>query len=233
MARQKRQSVKEDPPAGAPAWMLTFCDCMTLLLTFFVLLLSFSSFDEVALRRLMGAMKFKSAPSISENRKRIDESLAIEVQPVIDDTDKGAEKKRPSKNKDVVKNPREIETPRDMDAYHEERVLTMPVDGLFLGDSNVLTPRGRDVLKRIASFMKLMPCYVIIGAPAPHRSASRPPGGIEVELLRSWAVLQFFTQQQGLPSARFWISGESPRPVRSSNNKPAMQIVLLARDVTL
>ncbi len=31
---------------GAPEWMVTFSDCMTLLLTFFVLMLSFSSFDE-------------------------------------------------------------------------------------------------------------------------------------------------------------------------------------------
>ncbi|MHC4104970.1 MAG: flagellar motor protein MotB, partial [Planctomycetota bacterium] len=45
MAREKKQVVEDEAP-GAPEWMVTFSDCMTLLLTFFVLLLSFSSFDD-------------------------------------------------------------------------------------------------------------------------------------------------------------------------------------------
>ena len=45
MPREKKQPEPEQQ-AGAPEWMVTFSDCMTLLLTFFVLLLSFSSFDD-------------------------------------------------------------------------------------------------------------------------------------------------------------------------------------------
>ena len=51
MARKKKE-VQADEPAGAPDWMVTFSDCMTLLLTFFVLLLSFSSFAEKGFRKL-------------------------------------------------------------------------------------------------------------------------------------------------------------------------------------
>lgn len=36
----------EEPEAGAPLWMATFSDMVTLLLTFFVLLLSMASFEE-------------------------------------------------------------------------------------------------------------------------------------------------------------------------------------------
>ena len=45
MGRANKQVVPDEDP-GAPEWMVTFSDCMTLLLTFFVLLLSFSSFDD-------------------------------------------------------------------------------------------------------------------------------------------------------------------------------------------
>lgn len=45
------------PPAGAPMWMVTFADLMALLLTLFVLLLSFSELDVTRYKQLAGAMK--------------------------------------------------------------------------------------------------------------------------------------------------------------------------------
>jgi len=35
----------EMPPVGAPAWMATFADMATLLMAFFVLILSFAQFN--------------------------------------------------------------------------------------------------------------------------------------------------------------------------------------------
>ncbi|MCB2198249.1 flagellar motor protein MotB [bacterium] len=51
MAREKKQDC---PPPGAPAWVVTYGDMMSLLLTFFVLIVSFSSIEQV---------KFKAAIS--------------------------------------------------------------------------------------------------------------------------------------------------------------------------
>lgn len=45
------------PPAGAPAWMATFADLMSLLMCFFVLLLSFSEMDVLKFKQLAGSMK--------------------------------------------------------------------------------------------------------------------------------------------------------------------------------
>jgi len=42
---------------GAPAWMATFADMMSLLLTFFVLLLSFATMDIVKFRDAMGSIQ--------------------------------------------------------------------------------------------------------------------------------------------------------------------------------
>ena len=41
---------------GAPAWIVTFADLMSLLLTFFVLLLSFSSMEVTEFKKMAGAM---------------------------------------------------------------------------------------------------------------------------------------------------------------------------------
>lgn len=43
--------------AGAPAWVMTFADLMSLLMTFFVLLLSFSEMDVLKFKQLAGSMK--------------------------------------------------------------------------------------------------------------------------------------------------------------------------------
>ncbi len=45
------------PPPGLPAWMGTFADLMSLLMSFFVLLLSFSEMDVLKYKQIAGSMK--------------------------------------------------------------------------------------------------------------------------------------------------------------------------------
>lgn len=45
------------PPAGAPLWIVTFADLMSLLLCFFVLILSFSVIEVERFRKIAGAME--------------------------------------------------------------------------------------------------------------------------------------------------------------------------------
>lgn len=59
MANKKKASFVPDgdeEPSRQSAWMVTFGDSMSLLLTFFVLLISFSSFDEVKISSTMEAL---------------------------------------------------------------------------------------------------------------------------------------------------------------------------------
>ncbi len=54
MAEKKQ---KCDCSGGAPAWMTTFGDLMSLLLTFFILIVSFSSIQEVEFQKAVGSLK--------------------------------------------------------------------------------------------------------------------------------------------------------------------------------
>lgn len=45
------------PPAGAPAWMATFADIATLLMAFFVLILSFAEFNQPKFKMVAGSLK--------------------------------------------------------------------------------------------------------------------------------------------------------------------------------
>jgi len=48
---------KKCPPAGAPKWMATFADLMSLLLVLFVLLLTFSEMNVIKYKQMAGAMR--------------------------------------------------------------------------------------------------------------------------------------------------------------------------------
>lgn len=48
---------KEESAPGAPAWMATFADLMSLLMCFFVLLLSFSEMDVLKYKQMAGSMR--------------------------------------------------------------------------------------------------------------------------------------------------------------------------------
>lgn len=52
-------SFDDDPPpsSGAPAWVVTFADLMSLLLTFFVLLLSFATMDAIRFKKVADSLK--------------------------------------------------------------------------------------------------------------------------------------------------------------------------------
>ncbi|MCT4685541.1 MAG: OmpA family protein [Roseicyclus sp.] len=48
---------KKCPPKGAPAWMATFADIATLLMAFFVLILSFAEFDRPRFKMVSGSLR--------------------------------------------------------------------------------------------------------------------------------------------------------------------------------
>ncbi len=62
------------PPPGSPAWMATFADLMSLLMCFFVLLLSFSEMDVLKFKQLAGSMR---------------EAFGVQAQIKVEDIPKG------------------------------------------------------------------------------------------------------------------------------------------------
>ena len=54
---QQEQECPKCPPKGAPAWMATFADMATLLMAFFVLILSFAEFNVPKYKQISGSLK--------------------------------------------------------------------------------------------------------------------------------------------------------------------------------
>jgi chemotaxis protein MotB len=56
-AEEKKEDCPKCPPVGAPAWMATFADMATLLMAFFVLILSFAEFNTPKFKQISGSLK--------------------------------------------------------------------------------------------------------------------------------------------------------------------------------
>ena len=54
---EEQEECPKCPPVGAPAWMATFADMATLLMAFFVLILSFAEFNVPKFKQISGSLK--------------------------------------------------------------------------------------------------------------------------------------------------------------------------------
>ncbi|MGB2209823.1 MAG: flagellar motor protein MotB, partial [Candidatus Puniceispirillaceae bacterium] len=54
---EEEEECPKCPPVGAPAWMATFADMATLLMAFFVLILSFAEFNVPKFKQISGSLR--------------------------------------------------------------------------------------------------------------------------------------------------------------------------------
>ena len=57
IVEEQEEECPKCPPQGAPAWMATFADMATLLMAFFVLILSFAEFNVPKFKQISGSLK--------------------------------------------------------------------------------------------------------------------------------------------------------------------------------
>jgi len=230
MRRTKDQGESDESP-GAPEWMVTFSDCMTLLLTFFVLLLSFSSFDERIFRKLK-VIFAKALPSVKpmDEKKEKESFLSTEqIEPTEEEgLDKGSEK--PTLVKAKAGNLEEETSPMD---FQSRKVFLIPSKKVFWGKGAVISSEGRDVMAAMASFLRGVSARIVIS----ESGREEENGSEQFGLPRAWAVVEYFTTKQGLDKNCFSISASSTivqgsEPGRSEAEAERMlEIVLLERSI--
>ena len=199
MGRRKRQ-VEAEQQAGAPEWMVTFSDCMTLLLTFFVLLLSFSSFDERVFRRLKVFFSGALPTVSSEARRDKDAFLAAKQIQYTEELDEGSEK--PTLATGAEDSIKEETEPVD---FHSRKVFLIPSKKIFWGKGTVISLHGRKILSTMASFLKEVPSRVVIG----ENGQGDDEDSEQLGLQRAWAVMKYLTKKQGLDKRQFSLSATS------------------------
>lgn len=171
MARKPKTPPSDDAPATGD-WIVTFSDCMTLLLCFFVLLLTFSSFEEVEMRRLAGAFEYMTLHSIFPNPKEIKSSVVPPVPRQQDQVERGADTPQ-DEQWDRVQKPKATRSILSLEAYKDRRRIIYRSPRMFHGESTQLTQYARDRLATIARFWQRMPCRIVVSETSRGTGAGR------------------------------------------------------------
>lgn len=195
MMPRRKKPVEPGGAGGAPEWMVTFSDCMTLLLTFFVLLLTFSSFDEAIFQRLKKT--FADFPSVSQVRQEPEDAVSRRPREVSrDDISEGSEKPTLDKGRqDGLKNETESSD------FRRRKVFLISSERVFWGKGTTISRHGHEVLAAAAAFLKQMPGRIVISENGPNEEGNEHFG-----LPRAWAVTEHFASQEGVDRNRFSIS---------------------------
>ncbi len=219
---------EDDGDPGAPEWMVTFSDCMTLLLTFFVLLLTFSSFDD----RVFSNLKVVYADAFTNISlsRRSDRDAVVDMPPIryIVELDKGSEKRT-----DTTGTQDNLMKESEAVNLRQGIALLISSKGLFWGQGTSLSSDGRKAMDLVGSFLEKVPSRVVISETGPANDGS----SVHFGLPRAWAVMEYLIAA-GLDRNRFSISQTSSLPRASSGTDSAasrserkIEVVLLERSI--
>ncbi len=205
MAKREK---KKGGDGGDPMWLVTFSDLVTLLLTFFVLILSMSSMDVSILTRVnlfvndIGFVTKRSAGRVPHNVELILTLLENPADVLL----------KPNRIKDLLF-PDEI-LPQELDRstleenleilQHPEGLALVLSDKLIFPENSArLDPLAKALLGPIAELLRSMSADVnIAGYSGEYESEERP---FALSAARALAVLDFFVHN-ALDDRRFSIS---------------------------
>jgi chemotaxis protein MotB len=213
---------------GTPGWMATLGDLMSLLLTFFVLMLSFAHMDKQLFLEAMGSIQDalgvieKNPGQLKLQSTSIVEWSEKKTTPFIDVMGMDQTKESPAMNQKVMENIQqaiaENNLSRVVEAENSERGIIVRVRGgvLFEPGSDKLLPVSFVFLDEIVRITDEFPYELSIeghtdDAPI---SSLRFPTNWHLASSRSIAVLRYMTEDQRIDPSRLAASGYgSTRPL--------------------
>jgi len=196
-------------------WMTTYGDIMTLLLTFFVLLLSYSTIQEESFRRALAS--FQDALGVLPSERSL---IQFERVPAIRPTP-------PIPPSEIIKRMRnaiysaglkgEMKVERDKEGVR----ITIKSPILFNSGSADLQPGARPVLNELVKILEESPNIVVVEGHTDNVpiKTERFPSNWELSTARAISVGRFLFETGGLDPGRFTVAGYGEyHPVQSNDD---------------
>ena len=213
---------KQPDSGGAPGWMVTYGDLVTLVLTFFILLFSFSQTDIVKFQAVMSSMQ--GALGILEGGKQL---VAPDAGPAIQDSEAqtaGQKQKLQQMQKQVEQAIQNMEMEGRMSTLIDRRGLVIRVvdTALFDSGSADIRPEARQMLVNVVQIIKDVPNDVQIEGHTDNVPINtfRFPSNWELSSARASSVIRAFVQM-GVNPKKLSAAGYGEYYPVAPNDSPA------------
>lgn len=206
--------------AGPAPWIVTFADLATLLMTFFVLLLSFSQLDPVRYGAAVASVRARLGASEAEQATALEALIPLPV----------AEAETARRRERVARAVQHLEGriadaktagQVEIESGDDGFVMRVAGDVLFEAGAAELRPAALLLLHEVAALARSGPWDVAIeghtdDAPPPERFASN----WELSAARAISVLRHFTAAERVPAERLAVAGYADVRPREANDTP-------------
>ncbi len=239
MAR-RRKKAGESKGNGSPAWMTTFSDLMTLLLTFFILLYSFSTIDAIKFERAAAALQavLTGNPStiIFENDAHAGDTVPLEdpvpfprEEIVPADTQWELEQEILAMYETIKSYVDQFGLEADVQVSVTTRGVLVNISDAVLFDSGqaFIKPEGRELLSTMGQLLQRLENEVEVMGHTDNRPINtlQYPSNWELSVDRATRVVHFLIDEEGIAPGRLKASGYGEfRPVAPNNSPENMAL---------
>ena len=198
---------EDECPPGLPAWLATFGDLMSLLLTFFVLLLSFSSMEVIKFQKAMGSLR--GSLGVFDSEPELSQPIRV-LMPMV----RGSV----AQSQNIRKNAAELEKTLSDEGFEGDITLEGTASGLVIRiQAPVLYDVGRAVLKesiqnalnKIGNMLILLPNEIVVQGHTDSKPIVRGayPSNWELSFQRAVNVVRYLITETNIHGRRFSAEG--------------------------
>ena len=217
-AKRKMFKGSKKAASGAPAWMVTYSDMVTLLLTFFVLLLSMSEIDKLKFEQAAGSLKgaFGLMKSKPQNDPETEMVIIPKFTPIQYDMMQRVFMQ-------IIQQIDELELDRDIEVVEDRGAIVLRVSEQILFDvgSTRLRPGAGPVLEKVAALVSPLPFDMRIEGHAdatPFQGADQT--NWDLSIARAVSVLRYFAGNDLMSMDRLSVVGFGDKRPLVPNDTP-------------
>lgn len=200
---------EEEHKAGAPEWMSTYGDMVTLLLCFFVLLFSFATLD---------VQKFKAiAVSMNGSLGVLDSGMTLSMEPLVNSFPSDSPTEEVEEFKKLYEQMNEYIKENNLESSItlrlDERGLLVRFmdDVLFDSGKADLTPKAREIINKVAEIIRQNDKNIRVEGHTDNVPINtfRFPSNWELSTTRAVNVVKYLIEEEGIEAKRMSASGYS------------------------
>lgn len=217
MAKEHTKQEEESSGEGAPLWMISFADMMSLLMAFFLMLTTFSSFGPKEEKQLRTAILVALAPFGDLMGHGVFESSG-------DDMSRGpnpAGTATENSEKRTFEQAKGALRPTNAPDFQTHKVFTAESRDMFWSTGTTLSTRGRAFLDLVASYATHLQGPLVVSESSPI------PDGLGVQ--RAIAAVRYLVDR-GIPESSINVAPVALEPATDTDHRK-LQVTFLAEAI--